>query len=177
MPCLARLRRALVAALVLRRKFHIEHLLGLVLACIGLSGFVILSNYSLGRWVPLSRVAEGNAAHSAEQPGANTAITTGSSSLLRLNEPEPATTARISEAYGKLPLSFEANEGQTDPQVKFLARGSGYSLFLTPTEAVLTLRTADCGLRNEEAAAREADDPHFTTHNLKSNIHNRRCCA
>jgi hypothetical protein len=37
-------------------------------------------------------------------------------------------------------LSFEANQGQTDPQVRFLSRGSGYALFLTPTEAVLTLQ-------------------------------------
>src|SRR2546426_7315233 len=44
------------------------------------------------------------------------------------------------EAYGKLPLSFEANDGQADPQVKFLSRGRGYTLFLTSTEAVLVLR-------------------------------------
>src|SRR4030095_6218605 len=44
------------------------------------------------------------------------------------------------EMYGKLPLHFEANRGQTDPQVKFLSRGPGYALFLTPTEAVLTLQ-------------------------------------
>lgn len=48
----------------------------------------------------------------------------------------------IAEAYGKLPLSFEANQGQTDPRVKFLSRGRGYSLFLTPSEAVLVLRKA-----------------------------------
>ncbi len=44
--------------------------------------------------------------------------------------------------YGKLPLSFEANQGQTDGQVKFLSRGRGYSLFLTGDEAVLTLPRA-----------------------------------
>jgi hypothetical protein len=38
-----------------------------------------------------------------------------------------------------LPLSFEANRGQTDPRVKFLSRGNGYSLFLTDSAAVLTL--------------------------------------
>src|SRR5438477_7618404 len=43
------------------------------------------------------------------------------------------------ENYGKLPLSFEANHGQTDPKVKFLSRGSGYTLFLTTTEAVFSL--------------------------------------
>jgi hypothetical protein len=58
--------------------------------------------------------------------------------------PEPAkvdqaTRARISEGYGKLPLSFEANEGQQDRRVKFLSRGSGYNLFLTGREAVLVL--------------------------------------
>lgn len=41
--------------------------------------------------------------------------------------------------FGKLPLSFEANQGQTDAQVKFLARGRGYTLFLLPTEAALAL--------------------------------------
>ena len=60
-------------------------------------------------------------------------------------ETPPATTsdspsrARLETAYGKLPLSFEANDGQTDAQVKFLSRGSGYSLFLTDNEAVLAL--------------------------------------
>src|SRR5262245_59597459 len=45
----------------------------------------------------------------------------------------------VREAYGKLPLRFEANAGQTDSQVKFTSRGSGYTLFLTQAEAVLAL--------------------------------------
>ncbi|MTI85049.1 MAG: hypothetical protein FH756_14425 [Firmicutes bacterium] len=44
------------------------------------------------------------------------------------------------EDYYQLPLSFEANQGQTDPKVKFLARVSGYNLFLTTQGAVLVLR-------------------------------------
>jgi hypothetical protein len=51
----------------------------------------------------------------------------------------PDGKAAIQEAYGKLPLMFEANRGQTDPQVRFLSRGPGHTLFLTPTEAVLVL--------------------------------------
>ena len=43
-------------------------------------------------------------------------------------------------AYGKLPLSFEANHGQTDPSVRFVARSTGYQLFLAQDEAVLVLR-------------------------------------
>lgn len=52
----------------------------------------------------------------------------------------PAKPPEVRSAYGNLPLSFEENRGQTDARVKFLARGGGYSLFLTPTEAVLKLR-------------------------------------
>jgi hypothetical protein len=51
--------------------------------------------------------------------------------------------ASISASYMRLPLSFERNQGQTDSRVKFLARGNGYTLFLTPIEAVLALRKAD----------------------------------
>ena len=58
----------------------------------------------------------------------------------RQPQPDAATQARLSAAYGQLPLSFEANQGQTDSQVNFLSRGSGYSLFLTPTKAVLSLK-------------------------------------
>src|SRR5262245_47349430 len=53
-------------------------------------------------------------------------------------------------AFGKLPMRFELNQGQTDSQVKFIARGPGYGLFLTPAEATLRLRFADRGLRIEE---------------------------
>jgi hypothetical protein len=51
-----------------------------------------------------------------------------------------ATQAHFVEAYGKLPLSFEANQGQTDARVNFLSRGPGYTLFLTSDETVLVLR-------------------------------------
>ena len=62
-----------------------------------------------------------------------------------------AAQPRLQESYGKLPLSFEANQGQTDPQVKFLSRGSGYSLFLTGSEAVLALKKP--GARSQKPAA------------------------
>jgi hypothetical protein len=48
-------------------------------------------------------------------------------------------------AYGKLPLAFEANQGQTAADVRFLSRGDGYSLFLTEQEAVLALRQSAPG--------------------------------
>jgi hypothetical protein len=47
--------------------------------------------------------------------------------------------------YAKLPMSFEPNQGQADSQFKFLARGSGYTLLLSPTEADLGLRSSSAG--------------------------------
>lgn len=54
--------------------------------------------------------------------------------------PEASSRPKILDTYGRLPLHFEANQGQTDEQVQFLARGKGYSLFLTGTEAVWLCR-------------------------------------
>ena len=42
-------------------------------------------------------------------------------------------------SYGRIEMSFEANKGQTDDSVDFLARGAGYALFLKPAEAVFSL--------------------------------------
>lgn len=52
----------------------------------------------------------------------------------------PNLARQVQSNYGKLPLTFEANQGQTDPRVKFLAHGSGYSVFLTSGQMVLDLR-------------------------------------
>ena len=43
------------------------------------------------------------------------------------------------QRFSQLPLHFEANEGQIDPRAKFVGRGDGYDVFLTPTETVLAL--------------------------------------
>ncbi len=56
----------------------------------------------------------------------------------------------VQESYGKLPLYFEANRGQTDPQVKFLSRGPGHTLFLASGEAVLALRKAKAEAKGDD---------------------------
>jgi hypothetical protein len=68
-------------------------------------------------------------------PGRNQASPTFSGKL-------GVTPMQVAAAYGRLPLSFEPNQGQTDQQVKFLARGSGYGLYLTRDEAVLAMRAS-----------------------------------
>jgi hypothetical protein len=52
----------------------------------------------------------------------------------------PAKDGR-SARYARLPMSFEPNRGQTAGEVRFLSRGAGYNLFLTPSEAVLVLQS------------------------------------
>ena len=43
--------------------------------------------------------------------------------------------SKIASNYAALPLGFEENKGQTDSRVKFLARGSNYTVFLTDDES------------------------------------------
>ena len=45
--------------------------------------------------------------------------------------------------YGRLPMAFEANEGQTDSRVRYIARGTGYTLFVTDLETVMSLDRYD----------------------------------
>jgi uncharacterized protein (TIGR03437 family) len=71
-----------------------------------------------------------------------------SSSALEAGDHSSAEAAARA-AYGRLPLSFEANRGQTDPRVKFFARGGHFNCFLTDKEAVMAWRK-----RNSRAALR-----------------------
>jgi len=44
---------------------------------------------------------------------------------------------QISDAYKSLPLGFEANDGQADPNIKFMSRSPGHNIFLTVTGAAV----------------------------------------
>ena len=58
-------------------------------------------------------------------------------------------------SFAKLPLSFEANQGQAIEKVKFLSHGQGYDLFLTSDEAVLEVQ--DSGVRIQDSRDRTRD--------------------
>lgn len=100
----------------------------------------------------------------ASQPFAGNGITTPERrSPVRNDAPQMKTDVTQPSEIGRLlagmPLRFEPNRGQTDSRVKFLARGDGYSLFLTETEAVLKLtqwNTAKGALANKKI-----QPPHF----------------
>lgn len=67
-------------------------------------------------------------------PSASTSVQRPASS-----QSAPRKTTQVRADYGKLPLSFEANHGQADKAINFLARGAGYTLSLSPTQAVFAL--------------------------------------
>jgi uncharacterized protein (TIGR03437 family) len=52
-------------------------------------------------------------------------------------------SAQMQAAYGRLPLSFELNQGQAQGEAQFLARASGYQFYLTAAEAILCLPSPD----------------------------------
>jgi len=56
------------------------------------------------------------------------------------------------DAFGRLPLSFEVNQGQTDSRVKFLARGQGYGIFLTDNGAVFSISGSSLHMRLQDSA-------------------------
>src|SRR5438132_9657310 len=67
-------------------------------------------------------------------------ITLGLPGTVQAAQATSETQARLVKAYGRIPLSFEANQGQTDAQVKFVSRTRDYTLFLTRrAEALLVL--------------------------------------
>ena len=59
-----------------------------------------------------------------------------------LSSRPPASVLAPPSNYGQVPLSFEANHGQANEPVQYLARGTNATLYLTPTEAALEIRNA-----------------------------------
>lgn len=97
---------------------------------------VVLLSLLIAVIVPVDRRAPTQPVDIGKAP----AITTASNKASR---------ARVQETLARLPLSFEANVGQVDRQVHFLARGPRCELFLTSQEAVFVLQKTE---------ARVADD-------------------
>ena len=86
-------------------------------------------------------------------------LAAGDASSIQAKPPAP----RAQADFGKLPLSFAANQGQVDKRVRFTSQGSGYSLFLTDKEAVLALTKATIPVKQKEGlngASAQSENPH-----------------
>jgi hypothetical protein len=135
-------------------------IVGLVLLLFGFSDARTAARGDVTR----QRIAEGSWVLRAHKAAASNA------------EPDAATKQRIRDVYGRLPLSFEKNEGQTDPHVEFVSRGRGYTMFLSHGgEAVLALsgsgnsvpRDVDPARPAKEAGQRGASLPDILKKNSK----------
>src|SRR5689334_1199321 len=109
-----------------------------------------------------SSVIEPKFHHTAQVDHSRAAMTS-------LAKADQATRSRISEAYGKLPLSFEINRGQVARDVRFLSRGSGYSLLLTPTQALISVPKNEDKKTDSEAVAflQTGSEPAWATFALR----------
>ena len=53
----------------------------------------------------------------------------------------PQQSSAAKQQFYSLPMHFEPNVGQIDRSVDYVSRGPGYTVFLTPSQAVLSLKT------------------------------------
>jgi hypothetical protein len=123
-------------------RFQRHYLLGILLL-----GLVLLTGWIALRFFQPAKTENVKVAGSTKQnPEQATPEVVVPPSLPASNPVTPKTDhlakAKLKEAYGKLPLSFEANQGQANKEVKFISQGSGYKLFLTATKAVMTLNSS-----------------------------------
>ena len=81
-------------------------------------------------------VAGGLGTHRTKANATRTAAT-----LMRPPALSPEQRAKVRANLETLPLAFEANQGQTDPQVKYMARGNGYTVFLTAHDTIFALHS------------------------------------
>jgi hypothetical protein len=91
-------------------------------------------------------------------PAADRGSASNVSEAFLSSQPPSVTSAvrdRIQASYGARPLAFEQNDGQTDAQVKYMARGNGYTLFLTANDAVFSLHSSSAS-GGSSAASRRA---------------------
>ncbi len=86
------------------------------------------------------------------------AVTVGTALLAAQTRTAPVLPAIVAEhpIYRKLPLTFEANRGQTNGRVNFLSRVNGYTAFLTSGGMVLSLRPSERPSGNSAASSQPA---------------------
>jgi hypothetical protein len=87
--------------------------------------------------------------HSGNAPASTVAAATlqasglsGASGLIQASAQNAEKRSQVRARLAALPLAFEANQGQTDARVKYMARSNGYTLFLTANDAVFALRSS-----------------------------------
>jgi len=82
------------------------------------------------------------------------ALVVSAALVSQAQSPAPSVPRKITNAqYAKLPLMFEANQGQLPPTVGFVSRGPAYSAYLTSDGMSLSLHPAVAGAKANTAAS------------------------
>ncbi len=106
---------------------------------------------------------------------ANAAISRQDSSWPALAQPtvsEASLRSSVDRTFAKLPLAFEPNQGQVNPEAKFVAHGDGYTLLLTPREAVFALSGLSNGRAEKAQRARQTKASGGFLPDLARQVHN-----
>src|SRR5262245_31898457 len=86
------------------------------------------------------------------------------------NTPSQSETPVTAARFLNLPMHFMKNEGQIDPCVDFISRGPGYTLFLTPTQAVFALSSTRAVTEHERRSSRHSHDRIVEQTHLQMNL-------
>jgi RHS repeat-associated protein len=81
----------------------------------------------------------------------------------------PTSNPTLDQNYAKRQLTFTKNVGQTDPSVQYLSQGTGYTLFLTGTSAVLALDKGNGQGNSDGSQAGQSASVSFQYLNTSSN--------
>jgi Beta-propeller repeat/Fibronectin type III domain len=104
----------------------------------------------------------------ARHPAGHRIATSGSPVAPMASQPQPiAPTAgrQIRSAYARLPIVFEENRGQANQAVRYIARANPYTLLLTSSDLVFSLRSASgVGGRNPVGRGPLATPPEVQVH-------------
>jgi photosystem II stability/assembly factor-like uncharacterized protein len=123
-------------------RYSFSYLFALTIGLASLTAWATLTGYT----AKLNKSSDGSHEEKTSHRLSSVGVGNGDSSLSR---------AKLNKTYGNLPLSFEANRGQTDPNVQYFARGTGYNIFFTAAEAVLVF---PAGGKQSKAAAGDAEE-------------------
>jgi hypothetical protein len=116
-----------------------------VQACLRVALAILLAGSSFGQPVDLAGVGSPAPQNLGFPNPPNSGILLNSDHL-----PSSSVTAAVPGLHSKS-VYFEANEGQTDPSVRYFSRGPGFALFLRPQDAVISLYSREPGLLRRAA--------------------------
>ncbi|MGA8431898.1 MAG: SBBP repeat-containing protein [Candidatus Sulfotelmatobacter sp.] len=97
------------------------------------AALMLIGAFALRHVIPTGR----QLVHQADSRGANSSAGPQSGVLPAVQS--QYMDGRLKSNYASLPLAFEPNVGQSDAQVKYVARGRGYSLFLASNAAYFAI--------------------------------------